>query len=98
MAGPGADRLATGELDARKSEHVSVWQALRNRNTLLLATILLFGLTPNYGLNLWIPRMVQRISIFEVSTVSVVAAIPSLVSVPLMLLPGWNSDRTGEMK
>lgn len=91
----------TGELareKAQKSEHVSIWQALRNRNTLLLATILLFGLTPNYGLSLWIPRMVQRISIFDVSTVSLVAAIPYLVSVPLMLLTGWNSDRTGEKK
>lgn len=91
----------TGELDrekAQKSEYVSIWQSLRNRNTLLLATILLFGLTPNYGLSLWIPRMVQRISIFDVSTVSLVAAIPYLVSVPLMLLTGWNSDRTGEKK
>lgn len=42
--------------------------------------------------------MVQRISIFDVSTVSLVAAIPYLVSVPLMLLTGWNSDRTGEKK
>ena len=83
---------------AAKTEHTSVWQALRSRNVWLLAAILLFGLTPNYGLSLWIPRMVQRISTFDVSMVSLVAAIPYLVSVPLMLATGWSSDRTGEKK
>jgi ACS family tartrate transporter-like MFS transporter len=40
--------------------------------------------------------MIQRISHFGVSTVSLVASIPSLSALPMMLLVGWHSDRTGE--
>ena len=90
-----------GELEkerANKVSHLSVWQAMRSRNVLLLAAILLCGLTPNYGLSLWMPKLVQRISSLDNSMVSLVAAIPYLVSVPLMLLTGWSSDRTGEKK
>ena len=90
-----------GELEkerANKVSHLSVWQAMRSRNVLLLAAILLCGLTPNYGLSLWMPKLVQRISSLDNSMVSLVAAIPYLVAVPLMLLTGWSSDRTGEKK
>jgi MFS transporter, ACS family, tartrate transporter len=78
--------------------HSSAWKALRNPNVLLLAAILLLGLAPNYGLSLWLPQMVQRLSVFGVSQVSLLAAIPYLCSLPLMLLTGWHSDRTGERK
>jgi ACS family tartrate transporter-like MFS transporter len=81
-----------------RTEHLTIGQALRSPNVLLLAGILFFGLTSNYGLSIWIPKMVQRLSVFSVSETSLVAAIPYLVSVPLMLLTGWNSDRTGEKK
>jgi ACS family tartrate transporter-like MFS transporter len=89
------------ELDrehSERKEHLSIAKALRSPNVILLAAILFFGLTSNYGLSLWIPKMVQRLSVFSVSRVSLVAAIPYLVSIPLMLLTGWNSDRTGEKK
>jgi ACS family tartrate transporter-like MFS transporter len=89
------------ELEKEKSAragHTSVWKALRNPQVLLLAVILLFGLAPNYGLSLWLPQMVQRLSGFAVWQVGLIAAIPYICSLPLMLLTGWNSDRTGERK
>src|ERR1700682_3667332 len=81
-----------------RNTHASAWKALRNPDVLLLALILLLGLAPNYGLSLWLPQMVQRLSTLGVSQVSLVAAIPYLCSVPLMLATGWHSDRTGERK
>jgi sugar phosphate permease len=42
--------------------------------------------------------MVQRLSTFSVSQVSLVSAIPYLVSIPIMLVVGWHSDRTGERR
>jgi MFS transporter, ACS family, tartrate transporter len=88
------------ELERERSAraHFSAWKALRNPNVLLLAAILLLGLAPNYGLSLWLPQMVERLSVFGVSQVSLLAAIPYFCSLPLMLLAGWNSDRTGERK
>ena len=62
----------------------------------LLAAILFLGLNSNYGVSLWLPQMVQRLSVFDVSKVSLIAAIPSLCSLPLMLLVGWHSDRSSE--
>jgi ACS family tartrate transporter-like MFS transporter len=89
----------TAELDregAARKTHASAWQALRNPHALLLAAILFLGLNSNYGVSIWLPQMVQRLSTFGVSKVSLVAAIPSLASLPMMLLMGWHSDRTGE--
>jgi ACS family tartrate transporter-like MFS transporter len=83
---------------AARTAHPSAWKAMRNPHVLLLAAILLLGLAPNYGLSLWLPQMVQRLSAFGVSQVSLIASIPYLCSLPLMLVTGWHSDRTGERK
>ena len=86
-----------GEL--KKSEtprHESVWKALSNPIALLMAFTLMLGLTATYGVSLWLPKMVQRLSTFGVSQVSLIAAIPGLCALPAMLLNGWHSDRTGE--
>jgi ACS family tartrate transporter-like MFS transporter len=83
---------------AAHTRHPSAWRALGNPHVLLLALILFLGLTPNYGLSLWLPQMVQRASTFGPSQVSLIAAIPYLCALPLMLLTGWHSDRSGERK
>ncbi|MGH9594211.1 MAG: MFS transporter [Bryobacteraceae bacterium] len=83
------------ERDATR-DHGSIWKALANPHVLLLSAILFLGLNSNYGVSLWLPQMVQRLSTFDVSTVSLIAAIPSFAALPMMLLTGWHSDRTGE--
>lgn len=84
---------------AGRPQHAS-WlpalSALRDRRVLLLSLILFLGLNANYGVGLWLPKMVQRYSSFNVSIVSLIAAIPSLCSLPAMFLTGWHSDKTGE--
>jgi len=81
---------------AHKIERISAWRALGDRRVLLLAAILFLGLNSNYGVSLWLPQVIQRLSAFDVSRVSLIASIPSLSSLPLMLLVGWHSDRSGE--
>jgi MFS transporter, ACS family, tartrate transporter len=91
----------TAELErerAARAQHASAWRALGNPRVLLLAVILLLGLTPNYGLSLWLPQMIQRASAFGPSQVSLIAAIPYLCALPLMLLTGWHSDLSRERK
>lgn len=70
--------------------------ALADPRVLLLSAILFLGLNSNYGVGLWLPKMVQRFSKFDVSTVSLIATIPSLCSLPAMFLTGLHSDKTGE--
>lgn len=83
---------------AARARHSSAWKALGNPHVLLLALILFLGLTPNYGLSLWLPQVVQRAAAFGSSQVSLIAAIPYVCALPLMLLTGWHSDFSGERK
>jgi ACS family tartrate transporter-like MFS transporter len=85
---------------AAKPHTASGWapaiKALADPRVVLLSAILFLGLNANYGVSLWLPKMVQKFSTYNVSIVSLIAAIPSLCSLPAMLLVGWHSDKTGE--
>jgi ACS family tartrate transporter-like MFS transporter len=92
-----------GELDreqATKPVHAEGWapalRALADSRVWLLSAVLFLALNATYGVSLWLPKMVQRLSSLDVSSVSLIAAIPSLCSLPAMLLTGWHSDKTGE--
>jgi ACS family tartrate transporter-like MFS transporter len=74
----------------------SILKALGNPHVLLLCAILFMALNSTYGVSIWLPKMVQKLSAFDVSKVSLIAAIPSLCSLPMMILVGWSSDRMGE--
>lgn len=90
-----------GELDrerAARTSHAPAWQALVNPRVLLLAATLFLGLTATYGVSLWMPKIVEKLSAFGVSQVSLIASIPYLVALPAMLLTGRHSDRTGERR
>jgi ACS family tartrate transporter-like MFS transporter len=81
---------------AEKPAHMPAWKALHNPTVLLMAFTLLLGLTATYGVSLWLPKMVQQLSTYGVSQISLIAAIPALCALPAMMLNGWHSDRTGE--
>jgi ACS family tartrate transporter-like MFS transporter len=76
----------------------SLWSALRNPNVLLLCGTYFGGTVADYGLGLWLPKFIQRMSGMSVTLVALTSAIPSLVSIPAMLFWGWRSDRTGERR
>ena len=84
---------------ARKAaSRISLSQALRQRDVLLLCAVYFGGTTGTYGLSLWMPKMVQRVGNLSAVATSWYAAIPALVAVPVMLATGWSSDRTGERR
>jgi ACS family tartrate transporter-like MFS transporter len=90
------------ELERRKkaaaARSIPMWRALADRNVLLLTLAYFFGATTQYGVSLWLPKMVQKLSGMSPFAVTMISAIPYLVSWPAMLLVGWNSDRTGERR
>lgn len=85
------------EREARMS-HLPAWKALGDPRVLLLGATLFLGLTATYGIGLWMPKIVERLSAFGVSRVSLIAAVPYLLALPAMLLIGWNSDRVRERR
>jgi MFS transporter, ACS family, tartrate transporter len=71
---------------------------LRNRDIWLLCLAYFGGTTANYGVSLWMPKMLQRLGGLSASQTSLLAAIPAALAVPAMLLCGWHSDRSGERR
>jgi len=56
------------------------------------------GTTGSYGLNLWLPKMVQKFGHLSIVETSLPSAIPAMVAIPAMLILGRNSDRTRERR
>lgn len=87
------------ESRARPAAAKMSWiQGLRHPSVLLLCLVYFGGTTGNYGVNLWMPKMLQSLGHLSASTTSLLSAIPPLAAVPAMLLCGWHSDRTGERR
>lgn len=86
------------EKSSKPKQKASMWRALAHRNVLLLTLAYFCGATTQYGVSLWLPKMVEKSSGFTPFVVTLIAAIPYLISWPAMLLIGWNSDRTGERR
>ncbi len=93
----------TGELEREKQtkkavKPLSIWQALRHRDVVLLTLLYFFIVTANYGLNFWLPKIVQKLSGLISFQVTLITAIPFLAALPAMLVVGWHSDHTGERR
>jgi len=93
-----AGELEKEHRDAGVSTRAPLWAALCNPNVLLLCGTYFGGTVADYGLGLWLPKFIQKMSGLSVTKVALLAAIPSLVSIPAMLLWGWHSDKTGERR
>jgi ACS family tartrate transporter-like MFS transporter len=77
---------------------LSIGAAVRNRNVWFLCLAYFGGTTGEYGLTLWLPKILQRVGGLTAATTSLLSAIPSLVAIPAMLAVGWHSDSGGERR
>jgi len=76
----------------------NIWKSLRNPTVLLLALIGFFEYTGGYALLFWLPTMLKRASNYSNFNVTLLAALPYLAGMIVMVVVGWNSDRTGERR
>jgi MFS transporter, ACS family, tartrate transporter len=90
----------TGELEREQTriENVSFWRALIHPYTLLLCASYFGSAMGNYGVTLWMPKMLQQLGHLDAVRTSLLSAIPAAVAIPVMLYTGWSSDRTGERR
>lgn len=93
----------SAELTREKEEQkarapLSVWQAFRHRNVLILAAGYFCAVTSAYGFNFWLPTILKGLSGYTNLQVSAIAALPYTAGLVAMLLVGWSSDRTGERR
>src|SRR5438067_1470973 len=94
-------RWTTLELDRERREKESTrrrsaWQALRQREVIVLTASYLCINASIYGFTFWLPTMLKALSGSSNRAVTLVAALPYCVGVLAALVVGWSSDRTRE--
>jgi ACS family tartrate transporter-like MFS transporter len=96
----------TGELERELRQkkqsgghhHLGILEAFRKPVVLALAISYFLINTSGYGLNIWLPKIVQKLSGLSTLQLSMIVAVPYLVAVPAMLINGWHSDRMRERR
>ena len=93
----------TAELDRERQNKLSlcgytIWQALRQRDVILLTLIYFMGSTGIYGFIIWFPTILKRASGLSIAKVTLLVALPYIAGLLAMLLSAWHSDRTRERR
>ena len=81
-----------------KVRSYTIWQALRQRDVILLTACYFFATTGNYGIGFWLPSFLKRLSGESDTKVTLLAAVPYLAGFLVQQFNGWHSDRTGERR
>jgi MFS transporter, ACS family, tartrate transporter len=87
--------------DALMSEgiaHFKLSDAFTSRRIWLLCFIYFLLTVGIYGYEMWLPSIIKEFSGLSYSIVGLINAIPYLVAVVVMLIIGYNSDKTGERR
>ncbi|HEY0458092.1 MAG TPA: MFS transporter [Pyrinomonadaceae bacterium] len=92
------NELAREKEIKKARRNYKIWQALLNRNVLLLAAGYFCAVTSAYGFNFWLPTIVKSLSGYGNIEVSLISAVPYCAGLAAMLAVGWSSDRTGERR
>jgi MFS transporter, ACS family, tartrate transporter len=92
----------TGELQKerevkRAARPMSVWQAFRQREVVLLLTVYFLAVNGYYGFTLWLPSILQKAGLPTLQ-VTLVTIIPFFAGLVAMLLVGFSSDKSGERR
>ena len=93
----------TAELEKEKQQkkklgHVTVWQALRQRNVWFLALSLCAANAGGYAFGFWLPTTIKNASGVSAAAAAAWTALPYACGLVTMILAGRSSDRTGERK
>lgn len=76
----------------------SEWKALGDPKLLLLCAIYFLQALVTYGIFLWLPAMMEKVTGLKGLKLGLVSAIPFIAAIAGMILIGMHSDRKGERK
>ena len=91
----------SSELEREKKERetgqpeVGILRGLASATVIFLWAGYFFINMLGYGLNIWLPKMVQKLPGLTMWEVGLIASLPHLCAIPAMIVVGWNADRTG---
>jgi ACS family tartrate transporter-like MFS transporter len=76
--------------------HMGVLEALRHPKVLLLALAYFLAVTGNYGVEFFLPTILQQWNGLNLNSVTTLILIPNLALLLGQVLVGWSSDRRRE--
>jgi ACS family tartrate transporter-like MFS transporter len=82
----------------RRRRSYRVWEALRNRDVILLTICYFCAMTGSYGIAFWLPTILKRLSGQSDLKVTLLAALPYVAAFVTQQINGWHSDRTQERR
>ena len=88
-------------LEAEKAPNVgrvSIWQAIRSRAVVLLATAAFFEYFVFYTIAFWFPTILKRVSGLPDGRLGMLGAIPYIACLLAMQGNGWHSDKRCERR
>lgn len=80
------------------SAHGSLWKVLLTREVALFALIYFSIKLASYGLNFWMPHLIEQSGITNLSMVGALTSLPYVVACIGMILVTRHSDRSGDRK
>lgn len=83
---------------ARSRTRMTLMQALRHPKVLLLALAYFGGVTASYGIEFFLPSILQQWYGLKLNAITWLVILPPLVALAAQLFVGWNSDRTQERR
>ena len=87
------------ERGAASGRHrMKVTEALRHPKVLLLATVYFLVVTGSYGVEFFLPSILERWYALKLDTVTWLVILPPLLAFFSQLFVGWSSDRTRERR
>jgi len=87
------------EKSATNSNHSSdLFAALTNPKVILLALAYFCIISGNYGIDFFMPSIIDRWYSLELDQTTWLIILPPMVTIAAIIFTGWSSDRTGERR
>jgi len=90
--------LETERLGKQASEHITVFQAFRQRNVILLALSLFSANLNSYTFVFWLPTVIKQASGLSDTAATLFSGLPYVAGLIAMLVASYLSDRSGRRK
>lgn len=101
---PGERNALDQELAREKAQRsagrqrMTILEALRHPKVLLLAAAFFGTVTANYGIEFFLPSILQQWYALKLNDITWLIILPPLLALAGQLFVGWNSDRTKERR
>ena len=92
------NELEAERLGKQATERVTIWQAFRQPNVILLSLALFAGNLNSYTFVFWLPTVIKNASGLSIRAATLYSGLPYAAGLIAMLIASYLSDRSGRRK